>query len=281
MYVLRRIDGLALPQVAAIARRIVDEYGDDYLETLLTRLGARSVQGEFRNLIFAANGPKPKIILSDAVNNVLEIIKNEQHCLVYHQPLQPSGLTWRDLVAWWAEKTDRPADDIETAASLFRRLSASLASPAEERLFNAYGYLYRMSGGWDLPALIPQVYLHYTPYTQKWIQQLGQGKAIRQRMDFLLLLPHQARVVIEVDGAHHYSKDGRANTHLYAEMVSEDRRLRLAGYDLYRFGGAELTPEDRDGSDSASITTMLWDFFISLFERHEIPFSIPSQHSQP
>ncbi|GAA3421752.1 hypothetical protein [Streptosporangium vulgare] len=267
---------MSLPQIAAIARRIVDEYGDEYLEELLTRLGARGVQGEFRNLIFAANGHKPKIILSDAVNNVLEIVENEEYCLVYDQPLQQHGLSWRDLVTWWAGKTGQRVDDLETAASLFRRLSASLASPAEERLFNAYGHLYRMPSGWDLPALIPQVYLHYTPYTQKWIQQLGRGKVIRQRMDFLLLLPHQARVVLEVDGAHHYSKDGRADPRLYAEMVSEDRRLRLAGYEVYRFGGAELIPGDRPRSDAASISAMLREFFIGLFERHDIPFSIQS-----
>ena len=29
----------------------------------------------------------------------------------------------------------------------------------------------------------------------------------------------------------------------YATMVSEDRRLRLAGYEVYRFGGAEFSPD--------------------------------------
>ena len=29
-------------------------------------------------------------------------------------------------------------------------------------------------------------------------------------------------------------------------MVAEDRELSLAGYEVYRFGGAELHPEDRD-----------------------------------
>lgn len=28
-------------------------------------------------------------------------------------------------------------------------------------------------------------------------------------------------------------------------MAAEDRRLRLAGYEVYRFGGAELTNEER------------------------------------
>jgi very-short-patch-repair endonuclease len=59
-------------------------------------------------------------------------------------------------------------------------------------------------------------------------------------MDFLLLLPGRRRVVVEVDGAQHYSENDKPSPRLYAEMVREDRALRLAGYEMYRFGGAEL-----------------------------------------
>ena len=63
-------------------------------------------------------------------------------------------------------------------------------------------------------------------------------------MDFLLLLPNRRRVVLEVDGKHHYAReDGRADPVRYAPMVSEDRRLRLAGYEVYRFGGAEFSQD--------------------------------------
>jgi very-short-patch-repair endonuclease len=49
-------------------------------------------------------------------------------------------------------------------------------------------------------------------------------------MDFLMLLPARRRVVLEIDGFQHYaSKDGRADTRRYAEMVSADRELQLAG----------------------------------------------------
>ena len=64
-------------------------------------------------------------------------------------------------------------------------------------------------------------------------------------MDFLLLLPGRRRVVLEVDGRYHYStEDGAASTSRYAHMVREDRRLRIAGYEVYRFGGAEFTGDD-------------------------------------
>jgi hypothetical protein len=67
-------------------------------------------------------------------------------------------------------------------------------------------------------------------------------------MDFLLLLPRRARVVIECDGIQHYADNHKldnerryANPRRYAEMVAEDRELRLKGYEVYRFAGAELT----------------------------------------
>jgi hypothetical protein len=49
-----------------------------------------------------------------------------------------------------------------------------------------------------------------------------------------------ARVVLEIDGAQHYSIDGTADPKRYADMVAEDRALRLARYGVYRFGGHEL-----------------------------------------
>jgi very-short-patch-repair endonuclease len=78
-------------------------------------------------------------------------------------------------------------------------------------------------------------------------------------MDFLLLFSARHRVVIEVDGKQHYAHGDRAEPNLYAEMVAEDRRLRLTGYEVYRFGGAELA---RPGVD-----TMLDEFFDQLAER--------------
>jgi hypothetical protein len=49
---------------------------------------------------------------------------------------------------------------------------------------------------------------------------------------------------------------------VYADMVSADRELRLAGYEVYRFGANELVG---DGAE-ARIT----DFFDKLFRLHGI-----------
>jgi very-short-patch-repair endonuclease len=111
-----------------------------------------------------------------------------------------------------------------------------------------------------LPALIPQVYLHYDPYT---LNQLGSEKRLfRQRMDFLLLLSERTRVVIEVDGKQHYADGNIANPRRYAEMVAEDRKLQLAGYEVYRFGAFELQLENAED--------IVQRFFQGLFQRHEI-----------
>lgn len=63
-------------------------------------------------------------------------------------------------------------------------------------------------------------------------------------MDFLLLLPQRQRIVIEVDGSQHFSNNGEPSLAVYADMVSADRELRLAGYEVFRFGSNELVRGD-------------------------------------
>jgi very-short-patch-repair endonuclease len=78
-----------------------------------------------------------------------------------------------------------------------------------------------------------------------------------------MLFPRNIRVIIEVDGKHHYSDEqGRANAPAYAAMVKADRDLRLVGYDVYRFGGEELTSQ----SGPAVVTS----FFENLLQRYRI-----------
>ncbi len=115
---------------------------------------------------------------------------------------------------------------------------ASLASDGERNVFSVYYRAFKDLGD-KLPALTPQVYLHYDPYTLA--QRGGVGRLSRQRMDFLLLFSDTGRVVVEVDGSQHFAEDGKLSLARYAEMVAADRDLRLAGYEVYRFGANELT----------------------------------------
>jgi hypothetical protein len=215
----------------------------------------RGVKGRPKNLIFASRGPKPEIGFADAINNDIVILSGEESCLVYDRPIGSSGLLWSELVAWWSEVAPGA-----NAANLGARLQESLASDAERKLFATYFKSYRSVLGEALPALLPQVYLHYDPAVVKTLRH--RLPLPRQRMDFLLLLPGRQRVVLEVDGTHHFSENDRPSLKVYADMVSADRELRLAGYEVYRFGANELVSQ---GAESK-----ITDFFDKLFRLHRI-----------
>jgi very-short-patch-repair endonuclease len=229
------------------------------------------VKGSVKNLIFAANGFKPDIVLIDSVNNDIQIVLNEQYCLVYTEPIPEHGLLWKDLTEWWRKQEGNNAltgRDLES--SLYQRLYQSLSSEPEKLLFNTYCTHFRNKLGDALYALIPQVYLHYDPYT---IRQLSNGKRLpRQRMDFLMLFSNHVRIVLEVDGQQHYSENDKASPRLYAEMVAEDRRLRLAGYEIYRFGGHELRGE--------AGKQVVVSFFQTLFEQRSIMHSAKRERQE-
>ncbi|WFU79277.1 hypothetical protein QA645_32990 [Bradyrhizobium sp. CIAT3101] len=219
---------------------------------------SRGPTGSPKNLIFASNGPKPEIGFADAINNDIVILSNASSCLVYDRPLKRDGLLWSELVDWWRARPG--VDPGDAARTLGLRLRASLASDAERYLFDTYFRLYRPKLKDALPAIIPQVYLHYDPAVVKLLRHRAGLR--RQRMDFLQLLPNNQRVVIEVDGAQHFSREGEPSLVAYAEMVSADRELRLAGYEIYRFGSNELV--------GAGASDMIERFFERLWTLHKI-----------
>jgi hypothetical protein len=250
---------------------VLDECDGGEAADELARFVAQSegggVAGEMKNLIFAADGHKPKVVLRDAINNDLELVANGEYCLVYDQPWRTNALTLRQLGSWWAEREQlTDLDETEVWYLLLERLHRSLDNDAERRIFNTYAQRYPRLGP-DIPVLLPQVYLSYDPYSQAGYSP-GAAPLARQRMDFLLLFPNRVRVVIECDGVQHYANDPAApnerptaSPRRYAEMVAEDRALRLRGYEIYRFGGYEL----RDGSGAERL---LEEFFNALAARH-------------
>jgi len=215
------------------------------------------VPGNVKNLIFAANGPKPDLVLADAINNDIQIVENAQYCLVYDLPISPKGLHWNDMVGWWKKLN---SVDSDPERNLYRRLKGSLNSQPERFFFRSYFKTFKRRLGDRLPALVPQVYLHYDPYTFKILD--GNKRLPRQRMDFLFLFSPYERIVIEIDGRQHYATGDQASPMLYAEMVSADRKLRLAGYEVYRFGGSEFV-NDR-------CEQLVEGFVADLFRKHGI-----------
>lgn len=221
------------------------------------------VKGEVKNIIFASKY-KPDIVLQNAISNEIKIVGNTDHCLVYDQPVSAHGLSWSMLHQWYMEKLyilDRGID-------LKGFLRQSLGSPIEERFFNAYLELAEKNG--NIPALLPQVWLYYDP-------KLEADRIIKifehQRMDFLMLISDSRRIVIELDGVQHYGEmkqiagrqypDYLASVDKYAKMVSAQRDMTLAGYEVYRFGGKEL-------QDEAKTKLIVQQFFKELLSKHGI-----------
>lgn len=213
--------------------------------------------GRPKNVIFASP-EKPDLRFRDAVNNDIEIVTNADKVLVYDRAIGEGGLPWRDLQAWWAERSGGLTPDA-AKKSLYKRLLASLppSSPPQEFLFRTF---FKICGKLapNLPALLPEVWLHWDPRT---VSQRGDRALPRFRMDFLLLFPGNHRIVIEVDGREHYADESHANPAKYGRMMAADRELRLAGYEVFRFGAAEL-----DGSQTA--VNMVEEFFKALFKMH-------------
>ncbi|WP_331728970.1 hypothetical protein OG592_43040 (plasmid) [Streptomyces avidinii] len=244
-----------------VAQRVVRQVGSQRIEEMLRTYGVRTEFGEFQNLIFAGNGGrdgKPEIALVDATSNRIKITKNRHFWLVYDRPLLSWGLSWQTLLDWWRSeepgKTDG-ADDHAVSRMLIERMAESLPTPPPQELFFRayYKRVLRQHAevGFEQPALLPEVHLHYDPYTAR--QHGGKRPLARQRMDFLLLLDDGRRVVIEVDGAQHYSDKVKlkslegaviersiASPTKYGAMMAADRDLKLDGYELFRVGGKEL-----------------------------------------
>lgn len=235
--------------------------GLDKLDSTASDTNLRGADGQLRNLIFASAGQKPEIVLRDAIANVVEVTRHADSCLFYDRPLTAAGLTWGGLMDWWRATVGHAGkNDLDIARSLYNRLSAAVRhNPVERLVFRTYCERYASPAARETPALLPQVYLHFDPLTRK--QRQGRHSVLaRERMDFLLLLPKAVRIVLEVDGKQHYADGETASPQLYSQMAAEDRRLRLRGYEVYRFGGFELSQPEA--------TAMLRAFFDDLLEKH-------------
>ncbi|MBT2449605.1 hypothetical protein J7F03_21475 [Streptomyces sp. ISL-43] len=124
--------------------------------------------------------------MSEMIDGAIEIVEHADACLVYDRPLGDAGLTWGELVDWWREKNKMAdADDRTVAVSLHDRLKRSLASEAERFLFYAFVSRYAEPDGMSQPALLPQVYVHFDPLTERQLLRKPRRLA-RERMEFLL-----------------------------------------------------------------------------------------------
>ncbi|OEJ22562.1 hypothetical protein BGK67_34165 [Streptomyces subrutilus] len=218
-----------------------------------------------RNLIFATLG-KPDIRFTSALDNDIEVAQRDDKVLVYDHPVGKEGLLWKHLLSWWQE-TRNITDHEQAARSLYSRMEASLPpnSPGQKNLFWHYHHAHRDHLN-DVPALLPEIWLHWDPKT---LRERGPQAMQNLRMDFLMLLPGNRRVVLEVDGMQHYTRNAgtepdstkyEPDSTKYAATMAGDRALKFRGYEVFRFGHDELRDRDR-------AQPLLADFFAALLER--------------
>lgn len=220
-------------------------------------ISLRAAKGAPKTLIFAS-AEKPDLRVRDVLNNEVEILSDASKVLVYDRPIV-DGLRWRELQSWWADR-EGVEDGTVAKDALYLRLRGSLPanSPPQMLFFRTYFKTFRDSVH-RLPALLPEVWLHWDPVAAR---QRGPQAFLNHRMDFLMLLPGGRRIVFEVDGKQHYADGDLASPREYARLAVGTRELQLSGYEVYRFGGSELSGEVGE--------ELVARFFRTLFEIHGI-----------
>lgn len=97
-YVNRRLLNKSLDELTELAQRVVAEYGDEHLASLLSLGQVRGADGEVKNIIFAADGPKPHIVLRNAMTNEIKIVREPSAALSTTGRCRTTalpGTTWR------------------------------------------------------------------------------------------------------------------------------------------------------------------------------------------
>ena len=92
LYVLSLLKDKSENFLIDLAMRVSERYQSDHLKNVLSKFTS-GVSGEIKNIIFAANGPKPDLVLTDAVHNTVDIVANAEYCLVYDKPITGEGLS--------------------------------------------------------------------------------------------------------------------------------------------------------------------------------------------
>lgn len=217
------------------------------------------VIGRPKTVIFASL-KKPDIRFTDLINSDIEALDEAGDVLAFDRSIPEKGLLWRDLQTWWSEK--KGLSDSEAKKDLYNRLFRSLPSnsPTQRLIFDTY-YRTFAPKVHQLPVLLPEVWLNWDPLS---LRERGENALAFQRVDFLMFFSPATRVIIEADGRQHYANEnGSVNPEAYAKLARMNREVRLAGYEIFRFGNAEL-------HDSKIGRAIVADFFQRLFKRHHL-----------
>lgn len=194
---------------------------------------------------------KPDINIRDVTKRDIEVV-NDAGGMVLETTIGDSPLSWRRLLEWFISSSYFTSSLTKSSTEqLFDRLIiATKSSKPEEELFKIYWQKTVGLGDIEAPALLPQVWLQYDMLTAR--DRSGHSVYTNQRMDFISFLSREDTVILEIDGAQHYSEEQSIDTiqgpkklriaqpKLYAEMVEQDREFKMRGYNVLRYGGYEF-----------------------------------------
>jgi very-short-patch-repair endonuclease len=208
-------------------------------------------------LLFGCTGLKPNVTIHiDGSWEVHPKLPN-QNFYVLQRPLIQHGIFISHILELF---------DTNNYGEIINILSNCISSGSERNFFNFYynQYVERFKASslsLDIfPALLPQVYINLNTLTHKQLEFYKIDNGIQQIVDFLLILPNQNIIVIEIDGDSHFTVENNPqipSLNTYEKHLKKDRHLRLQGYEVYRFGNNETNNPN-----------LLNEFFNRLFSKY-------------
>ena len=208
-------------------------------------------------LVFAAKY-KSEIERFDSDSNKMRYKRKDEDYLIYDDEIDEQlGIRNKHLQDWWSKQGI-------TNTTLEKRLIESINSNFQKEVFNIYKNQIEPILKENTPALLPEVELFRNSYTNK-----EKENSEPQRMDFCLIMPSNKKIIIEVDGIHHFAEkeNGKwiASDKKYASQCKFDNEWQLRGNEIYRISNRALM--DNKSEDNI---IFIKEFFIKLFKKHKI-----------
>lgn len=185
------------------------------------------------SIIFAASKEKPSTCASglNGHNIKLDINKKNKSYYVYEGEVNKQGIKRQEIEAWCLNERISKEE-------FYKNVKESIGSNAKyQRMFYEY-YLesiYNKKTKKDF-FLFPEVYVQ--------LNSTNNDYENKQRVDFLIVLPNNRKVIIEIDGIDHYAEkiDGKwiASMKKYTTDRKFDRKMSQLGYTIYRFSNSEI-----------------------------------------